>query len=157
MPKGIFQRKTAIERFWIKVQKTPDCWNWIASHSTNGYGRLMHKNKYVAAHRWSYESLVGPIPDGLVIDHLCRNKLCVNPAHMEPVTQRENVMRGEGIAAQNANKTHCVHGHEFNRENTYIYKTKYGPGRGCKSCGIKRKRESRRQKKIKNTTDSALE
>ena len=105
-----------VARFWAKVDKLDNgCWVWMASRYTDGYGKfaLTHA-KSVRAHRFAYELEVGPIPEGLVIDHLCRVPLCVNPSHLEPVTNLENIRRGA-----RANQTHCKNGHEFTPENTY--------------------------------------
>lgn len=120
-------------RFWRYVEKTDQCWNWTGATNL-GYGTFcisQRPTKVVRAHRYAYELLVGPIPTGLVIDHLCRNHGCVNPSHMEPVTNRENVLRGDTLPARNAAKTHCVHGHLFNDANTKITK---GGGRRCRTC-----------------------
>lgn len=123
-----------VERFWTKVEKRgPDeCWEWKAGKG-NGYGsiRATGHGPSLLAHRISYELLVGPIPEGLVIDHLCRNRGCVNPTHLEPVTMVENVMRGESPYARAARQTECIHGHPFTPENTYV--TKRG-GRHCLEC-----------------------
>lgn len=105
------------------------CWIWQGAISPNGYGRC-GGNLYV--HRVMYELLIGPIPKDLEIDHLCRNRGCINPDHMEPVTRRENMRRGMGLSGINSRKTHCIHGHPFDETN--IYWRKNGK-RMCKMCG----------------------
>lgn len=137
--------RTAESRFVEKTKRLPNgCIVWTAgTASQSGYGYFFagrsgpHEHGRVYAHRWAYEHYVGPIPAGLHIDHLCRNRLCVNPTHLEPVTPRENVHRSHG----NVNKTHCVHGHEFTPENTYI-----APGRNYRSCVTCRRRHSEKSK-----------
>jgi hypothetical protein len=99
-------------RFWGKVDASGDCWEWQAQRS-NGYGRVRRDGRWVMAHRLAYELLVGPIPDGLCIDHLCRNRGCVNPTHMEAVPDRVNILRGQGFAARAARQTTCPSGHEY--------------------------------------------
>lgn len=112
-----------------------DCLLWAGTIDSKGYGiyRPNRRVKPQKAHRVMYEILVGPIPEGLVIDHLCRNRRCVNPEHLEPVSMHENIMRGNGTFAVNARKTHCIHGHEFTPENTYFKNGKH-PGRQCRKC-----------------------
>ena len=124
------------DRFWAKVELTEDCWVWTG-HLRRGYGTLMQDGHDGYAHRFAYESFVGPIPEGLQIDHLCRNRACVNPAHMEPVTLRENILRGESSAAKNARKTHCKRGHPLSGENLY----RFGGSRSCRECQQRRVRE----------------
>lgn len=118
------------ERFWAKVDKThpSGCWVWTAA-LCNGYGMFGFNG--MRAHRLAYIELVGEIPAGLVIDHLCRNRACVNPAHMEPVTNRENILRGVGIVAQCAAKTHCPKGHPYDEANTWMSKA---GSRHCRTC-----------------------
>lgn len=123
------------DRFWKKVGAPTDtgCWPWLAGKQ-RGYGRFMGSDKRVhRAHRIAYELLRGPIPAGLVIDHLCRNRGCVNPAHMEPVTHVENVMRGVAPPALNGTKTHCPSGHPYDSVNTY--QPPGGTHRLCRECG----------------------
>lgn len=108
--------KPAIERFMSHVKVTPGgCWKWIGATKPGGYGIFVIKKygiqKTYNAHRWSYEYHKGKIPEGLTIDHLCRVRNCVNPDHLEAVTMRENLMRGNGYTAKNARKTHCPRGH----------------------------------------------
>ncbi len=124
-------RPTTPERFWAKVDRLgpDDCWNWIATTSSNGYGRFRVNGSYVQAHRWAYENQVGPIPAGLQIDHLCRTRSCINPKHMEPVTPQVNTLRG---IRSRVRKTHCKRGHEFTENNTYNRPDR--PGRRCLKC-----------------------
>jgi hypothetical protein len=98
---------------WKSVRFQPGgCWEWTGGRSS-GYGRI--GGEYV--HRAVYKALVGPIPEGMTVDHLCRNRVCVNPAHMEIVSRAENVLRGEGVTAVNARKTHCPRGHPLVGDN----------------------------------------
>lgn len=138
---GYARRRSVEERFWTKVNKTETCWLWTGS-MTHGYGKFGIPGKPPqGAHRISYELIVGPIPNGLHLDHLCRNRACVNPTHLEPVTCKDNVLRGEGGSAQNARKTHCKHGHPFDETNTYFVHTAgRSGGRVCRTCGRLRKR-----------------
>lgn len=118
------------DRFWPKVDASGDCWEWTAGRHTNGYALFRSANSNLA-HRWVWTTLVGPIPEGLNIDHLCRNRICVNPDHLEVVEPAVNTMRGTGLMAMNARKTHCKRGHEFIQAN--IRPTAKG-GRSCLTC-----------------------
>jgi hypothetical protein len=112
-----------MERWLEQVDKTDTCWNWTGAKQAGGYGRFNlggRGGKIVLVHRWTYEQFVGPIPEGLTIDHLCRNTACVNVAHMEVVTREVNAWRGN----PNKDKTHCIEGHELTPENVYV-----APGR----------------------------
>lgn len=132
---------------FTNVFKTDSCWIWIGCPSkSTGYGKLRFKNKFWSGHRFVYEHLVGPIPDGLQLDHLCRNRICVNPDHLEPVTCKENLLRGDTFNSRNASKTHCLRGHEFNDRNTYWQSTKGGrlKQRRCRACHAARMRPRNR-------------
>lgn len=137
--------KPADERFWSMVIRDPDseCWFWTAHIQRNGYARFQGNEigVTVLAHRFAYELLVGPIQEGLQLDHLCRNRHCVNPAHLEPVTCRENLIRGVGFAARNAAKTHCKRGHPLRGEDADVY-VHDGMTR-CRPCQNIREREGR--------------
>src|SRR5947209_2044527 len=95
MPRGIYPRPSIEQRIWSKVEKTASCWNWNGS-KLRGYGlfRVHSPQSMTYAHRFVYESIVGPIPEGLELDHLCRNPSCVNPDHLEAVPHKVNVLRG---------------------------------------------------------------
>lgn len=109
-----YRRGSLEERFHARYAVSPaGCWEWTAGVDHAGYGKINDKGRCFRAHRVGYELLVGPIPAGLVLDHLCRNPPCVNPQHLEPVTDGENVRRGVGPTAANARKERCVRGHEF--------------------------------------------
>lgn len=100
-----------------KVAVTDSCWEWLGYVSHNGYGRIRVGKNILYSHRVSYEVFVGAIPKGKTIDHLCRNRGCVNPEHLEAVGLRENILRGCNPAAINARKTHCIRGHPLDGEN----------------------------------------
>lgn len=127
------------QRFWTRVSKASGCWQWTGFLNHDGYGRAWMHGKHVMAHRFTYEALVGPIPAGLVIDHLCRNRSCVNPAHLEPVTLGTNLHRGDTITSRNAAKTHCPQGHPYSPENTYTHRVR--GDRHCRTCIRHRKAE----------------
>lgn len=120
------------------------CWEWMGQISSHGYALL---NK-TYMHRESYSLWHKTIPDNLQIDHLCRNTKCINPSHLEAVTQRENLLRGATITAINASKTHCINGHEFTPENIWI-RTGKGGGRCCRECSRIRTRETKLRRLIK--------
>jgi len=128
--------KTPYERFLPKVNKTKSCWNWVGWRNPAGYGQFRNNGKKIPSHRWSYEYFVGPIPRGLVIDHLCRNPSCVNPRHLEPVTIGENFARGENFQR---NKMKCKRGHRFIESN--IYRHVNGRWRRCRICHVEFQRK----------------
>lgn len=145
-------------RFWAKVEKTDTCWLWTACLYPSGYGQFSMAGRMVRAHRVSYELHVGPIPTGLQIDHTCHNdsgclggftcphRRCVNPAHLEPVTQTENARRGE---KSNGRKTHCPQNHPYDATNT---STDRLGTRHCRVCDRERKRAA--CQKVKSMSDS---
>jgi hypothetical protein len=133
------------ERFWSKVtaNEQTGCWEWTASLNRSGYGQFSVDRRPVGSHRVAYIALVGPIPEGKELDHLCRVRHCVNPAHLDPVTRAEHILRSPYvIAVINAAKTHCPHGHEYSPENTW--RNARG-ARWCRGCS----RESMRRIKAR--------
>lgn len=134
--------------FWGRLRKNveigPSCWNW-KGYIQKGYGHLSIRGRSYRVHRFIYELLCGPIPKGLILDHLCRNRSCVNPDHLRIVTNKENVLAGIGPTAINKRKTHCPKGHEYSAENTHITPVGF---RKCRICVIARaKREWQRTKR----------
>jgi hypothetical protein len=141
---GKFGSTSIMEKIGDKILVGDGCWEWIGG--TQGYrfqyGVVKHRNRKMLAHRIVYQLLRGPIPEGLVLDHLCRNPRCVNPGHLEPVTIGENVLRGEGPAARVARRTHCFRGHEKIPENMQV---RPNGTRYCKVCANDSRRPRRRR------------
>jgi hypothetical protein len=157
-------RPTALERFWLKVDRSGDCWLWTAHEKGGGYGGFYFEGREWLAHKWSYEHLVGAVPEGLELDHLCHtwagtecaggktciHRRCVNPDHLEPVTRLENILRGRSLNALNAAKTHCLRNHAYTPENTGRH------SRGTRFCRIcKRTAENKRRRRIRQDARAA--
>lgn len=150
-------RVADIERFWSKVDMLNPpkselmhlggCWTWTGKpRKEDGYGQFRLGNRVVKAHKFGYEHVVGPVPDGLVLDHLCRNRICIRPGHLEPVTIGENTIRGRAAEvnrARHAARTHCSAGHELTPENTRHVNA---GGRRCRTCLAEWNRAYRRRK-----------
>lgn len=134
-----------LERFGEKIECGPymdSCWNWTSADNGTGYGQISINDKTFLAHRISYQLFRGKIPEDLHIDHLCRNRGCVNPDHLEAVTHKENMIRGR---SNNRLKTHCPQGHEYTEDNTYVS----GNKRTCKTC--RRIKDKERREVFKNS------
>lgn len=153
-------KATAEERFWAKVDKTTTCWLWTGCHNSNGYGRFRINGQTIQAHRFAYELLVGPIPEGLTLDHVkangCTSTLCVKaiadehgPAHLESVTQLENNRRGASIQRTReryAARTHCKRGHVLDAANTRFFGPD-GRWRDCRACRRRRNQHRREMRR----------
>lgn len=126
-----------------KINKTDTCWLWTASLDTHGYGHVSYGGKLRLAHRLLYELLKGPIPDGCVLDHICRTRHCVNPDHLRPMSAAQNNSRELAVSFW-SQKTHCPKGHEYTPENTYI--EVYG-ARRCRQCQRDKSARQRREQK----------
>jgi len=124
-----------MDKYNNKINKTEDCWLWTGEIDLKGYGVITIKGKRRRAHRIIYELLIGEIPLGLEIDHLCRVRNCVNPKHLEPVSRTENLRRNVPFRKE-VLKTHCKNGHEFSLKNTKIRIFKGNPWRVCKKCKV---------------------
>jgi len=126
-----------------KIDASGDCWLWTGATS-NGYGSVYYKGRTRRAHRVVWEILVGLIAEGKEIDHLCRNPPCCNPDHLDPVTRKEHVSRGQSFSGKNVRKTHCPHGHEYTEDNIIV--GSYG-GRVCRTCRRTWEREYNRKQR----------
>ena len=146
--KARFGDKRISEFLWskFKVDEATGCWLYQLALNNNGYGfRTVYPasgKRTVGVHRIFYEALVGPVPEGLQLDHVrargCVHRHCANPAHLEPVSGRVNKRRGTGLCAQNAVKTHCPQSHPYSVENTYWEQHRNGPRRHCVTCRARR-------------------
>lgn len=141
-------KQQAWDRFANKFNiDSKGCWIWTGAKMYSGYGRFSFLGKNVLAHRFAYEHTKGTISEGLSLDHLCRNRACVNPSHLEPVSQKENISRGLS-GKYNSDKLFCPKGHRYDSENTYIYPQ---GRRACKICiresGRKHDRTKRKRRK----------
>lgn len=139
------RRPAPLDRFFQTVEQDGDCWLWTGQ-STHGYGTFALGNRRLRSHRWIYEQMRAEIPAGLHLDHLCRRPLCVNPWHLEPVTNRINVLRGASPLALQAAQTHCKHGHEFTSENTYVDPRGHRNCRTCARAKFARQRKAKKEK-----------
>ena len=149
----MYKIKTLEERFWQKVQKTESCWLWTGAKSV-GYGRIgagRKTGKLLFAHRLSYEMHLGLIPDGLVIDHLCRNPSCVNPAHLEAVSVRTNTLRGISPTVLVYHKEVCSNGHDLSKDGSCIIYNN-GLRKRCKTCCSNAQRRWYQKKKLLKIT-----
>ncbi len=142
----------ALERFYEKVVRsdtlfyngTP-CLLWTGGGTTDGYGQCYYQGRKYMSHKWHYEVTVGPVPEGMDLDHLCEHRRCLDPSHLKISTHQENLLRGNTVTGINKRKTECLRGHPFDEKNTRIIP---GIGRKCRTCeGIWR--ETARQKKGK--------
>lgn len=137
------RRRSRLPGFWDRVIKTDGCWVWGRGLTGAGYGEFQVGGRVFLTHRYAYELVNGPIPQGLELDHLCRNRRCVRPDHLEAVTPRVNQHRGEGFSGVNHRKTHCVNGHLLAGPNLQVQQTGLRVGRRrCAACHRERRRKA---------------
>jgi hypothetical protein len=140
-------RVTLQERILRNCSMVPEvgCWLWMGSINNSGYGTISHwmGRGGVAAHRAAYMAFVGVIPTRMVIDHLCGHRWCVNPAHLEVVTQSTNLLRADTVAAHHAAKTHCPYGHAYSESNTHLYRGQ----RNCRACWRRKNKQAYQRRK----------
>lgn len=163
-PRPPRKRRALAARFWEKVNRrgpVPDgrpdlgpCWLWTAAVDHNGYGKFFvekinGKTRLIQAYRMAYELVVGPVTAGMPLDHLCRTPLCVNPAHLEPVTQHENMWRGLAPDVHNWRTEHCPQGHPYDAINTYWY----GSNRKCRKCRAEASRRAEAKRRAARTAN----
>ena len=129
------------DRFWVKVDASGVCWEWTAARLRSGYGIFNTLPRTVLAHRWSWTTLIGEIPQGLTVDHLCRVRWCVCPDHLELVTRGVNTLRGYSGPAVNARKTHCIRGHSL--DDAFVFERDGQDRRHCRTCDRERKLRKR--------------
>lgn len=139
-------RTTTIEKFNSRILPVTEsgCWLWTGGWNTYGYGSFYAHGENMGAHRYSYLLYRGIIPEGMTVDHLCRVRCCVNPAHLTLKTNKENVLCGLGRTANNARKTYCARGHMFDEANTILRKT---GGRTCRVCAREDRKKYQRMAK----------
>jgi hypothetical protein len=142
-----------VERFWSNVDASGDCWEWTGRTGLNGYGRFQNGQRANMAHRWAWEHLVGQIPEGMQIDHLCRNHPCVNPDHLRVVTPLENAAAGYGIIRANLQKTHCPKGHPLTPGN--LVRRRNRTHRYCLTCKRASNREVMRRLALRRREQSS--
>jgi hypothetical protein len=139
-------RGTADVRFWWKVDASGDCWLWNGGAGKRGYGTFwVAPGRTADAHRYAYETLVGPVPAGLELDHLCRVRRCCNPCHLEPVTRAVNVRRSPITPP---GKTHCPKGHRYDEANTMLVRSRGYASRLCRARQRARQRKPARTQEI---------
>lgn len=152
------RRYKPVESYFYARVKLPDengCMRWHGSHTHDGYAQFRSRRAgHMYAHRYAYELMVGPIPEGLQLDHLCKVRDCCTPDHLEPVTHAENTRRsdaGKTVGARMRAKTHCPRNHPYDEENTHINKK---GARNCKECRRTSSRERMRRKReeLRNAT-----